>query len=467
MYPSSSPFTNKKSPKIVIIGAGLSGLTIAYRLHKKGLNVEVYEARNRVGGRVFTVNVMGHLAELGGQNILDGGKAKHTIALINQLRLETDAKRSIFHLNYCDHEKMIDLEELLKDHEFTSQNLKVKLEAIGQKAQNMQEVLKALFNEHPMLYKICRVMLSGYEGASVENLSPFYIETLYHLLLGGICSAHQNNGKEKSTYINHLMIKGGNGLLAESLARELPNRIHLNHRLLEVKKNSKGSYLLTFQKESHTTADILILTIPCPVYKDISISDEVIPRKRRLSIESIRYGTTTKILVPILPTHAKQGAYTNGRVVTFMNRDDYVVNLYYLCEHGRFSAETIKETFQIDLPFIQKIYAVAPSLHPVLAEDRSFSSYATPVGHSWPSDPFAGGSYSCVGAGQEESFTSTVEVGGEVVKTLFAPIDNSLLFAGEHTSILFDVGGTMEAAVESGERIARLVEQCAASHVQR
>lgn len=45
----------------------------------------------------------------------------------------------------------------------------------------------------------------------------------------------------------------------------------------------------------------------------------------------------------------------------------------------------------------------------------------------------------------------------EIVKPLFAPIDDRIYFAGEHASILFDVPGTMEAACESGERAARLI----------
>lgn len=41
--------------KILIIGAGLSGLLIAYRLKNKGFAIEIVEARNRVGGRIHTV----------------------------------------------------------------------------------------------------------------------------------------------------------------------------------------------------------------------------------------------------------------------------------------------------------------------------------------------------------------------------------------------------------------------------
>lgn len=42
-------------PKIAIIGAGLAGLASAYYLSKKGYDVEVFEARKRVGGRVHSV----------------------------------------------------------------------------------------------------------------------------------------------------------------------------------------------------------------------------------------------------------------------------------------------------------------------------------------------------------------------------------------------------------------------------
>src|SRR5215475_8387954 len=46
----------RKSPnrKVVIVGAGLAGLSAAYELKKLGYDVEVYEARHRVGGRAFS-----------------------------------------------------------------------------------------------------------------------------------------------------------------------------------------------------------------------------------------------------------------------------------------------------------------------------------------------------------------------------------------------------------------------------
>ena len=43
------------SVDVVVIGAGVAGLSAAVRLHQAGVNVKLLEARDRLGGRVFTV----------------------------------------------------------------------------------------------------------------------------------------------------------------------------------------------------------------------------------------------------------------------------------------------------------------------------------------------------------------------------------------------------------------------------
>lgn len=99
-----------------------------------------------------------------------------------------------------------------------------------------------------------------------------------------------------------------------------------------------------------------------------------------------------------------------------------------------------------------------PSLMPTLAKDMPYTIYEGPVGYSWPNDPYAKGSYSFIAAGQEEIFTAIQKEGREKVRTLFAPIDQKLYFIGEHTTILMEASGTMEAACESGNRAARMIQ---------
>lgn len=51
-----------RTTAVVILGGGLAGLNVARLLHSKGRAFELFEARERLGGRVFTVDHSGHLA---------------------------------------------------------------------------------------------------------------------------------------------------------------------------------------------------------------------------------------------------------------------------------------------------------------------------------------------------------------------------------------------------------------------
>ena len=61
--------TRMPSPElpVLIVGAGLAGLTCALRLHEAGIPVQVIEASDGVGGRVRTDEVEGFLLDRGFQ----------------------------------------------------------------------------------------------------------------------------------------------------------------------------------------------------------------------------------------------------------------------------------------------------------------------------------------------------------------------------------------------------------------
>lgn len=447
---------NKKL-NVVVIGAGIAGLTTAYRLHQAGIEVEVYEARNRVGGRILTASVCDHIAELGAKNIGDGGEAKNLLHLIKELGLEVVKGQVNLKHSYFNEGNLIPLQEILSQKHFQPESLKAQLKDLAQRSQNMREVLNGLFQEEDPLYKSIAVRLAAYEGGSIEELSSLYTETLYHMLLGGIAAAHQNKGEEN--YINLSSIEGGNALLPEKIATILHQRLHLNQPLKRISRD-RDSYVLTFQDHLQVKADILVLAMPCSVYEEINFEENILPVDRLKAIRNVRYGTNAKILVPFHPFPMKKVALINNRVIgSFFDIDCKTLTLYYTGAASHFSKETILQTYEQDRPMLEKEFGTIcpPLVTPVMAKDQNFSAYEGPVGYSWPNDPYAKGSYAYIASQQETVLTAITEEQGECVKTLFAPVDRKLYFAGEHTSILTEVPGTMEAACESGERTARLI----------
>src|ERR1041385_1426883 len=75
-----------KNP-VAIIGAGITGLTAAFYLKRKGIPVTVYEASGRVGGVIQSLRQDGFLAEFGPNTILE--TSPKIAALIRDAGLES------------------------------------------------------------------------------------------------------------------------------------------------------------------------------------------------------------------------------------------------------------------------------------------------------------------------------------------------------------------------------------------
>ena len=71
---------------VAIVGAGVAGLTAAYRLKRRGIRVVVYEASDRAGGVIMTERREGYLAELGPNSLMAGGGSLAEI--LSQLGLD-------------------------------------------------------------------------------------------------------------------------------------------------------------------------------------------------------------------------------------------------------------------------------------------------------------------------------------------------------------------------------------------
>ena len=81
------PLPTQADPDVVVIGAGLSGLRAATKLHASGVSVMVVEARDRVGGRLLTQEVAGSTLDLGAQ--WTGPTQDRIRALCTELGIQT------------------------------------------------------------------------------------------------------------------------------------------------------------------------------------------------------------------------------------------------------------------------------------------------------------------------------------------------------------------------------------------
>jgi monoamine oxidase len=84
-----SPRAGTQNLSIAIVGAGVAGLTAAHALTLCGFTVTVFEAADRIGGRVYTTSVLGQPTDLGASWI-HGGTANPLAALLNAPTLTTD-----------------------------------------------------------------------------------------------------------------------------------------------------------------------------------------------------------------------------------------------------------------------------------------------------------------------------------------------------------------------------------------
>jgi monoamine oxidase len=89
---SAGPAAAAGGPRIVVVGAGLAGLTAAYTLRNAGYSAMVFEANTRLGGRCWSYNhgefAQGQVAEHGGELIDQGHTASRQ--LVQGLGLDLD-----------------------------------------------------------------------------------------------------------------------------------------------------------------------------------------------------------------------------------------------------------------------------------------------------------------------------------------------------------------------------------------
>lgn len=435
------------APKISVVGAGLAGLTAAYRLEKMGHPVTVYEARGRLGGRVHTVSAGNSYTELGGQNFFDGGLAENITALTEELGIETlTCPINPAHAQYVYQGKAYSYFDVFRNFKkLPTESLYLSLKETAANAKNLNEILTIFSEEDDHFRFVAESRMRGYEGNDCKDLSNYYVDSFWKFFESGFEIAGLENLGEEIPWAMQ-SVKGGNKCLIDALASQLLHPVHTHFVLQKISSTQGGKIQLQFKNGQKMVTDIAILALPCSTLRDVEIEEGLIPEDQRHAIEILQYGTNAKILVPIqLNDLHVPGFSQTGLAATWFNQDHSIMTLYYGGAHGVFDSSNAKGIFEKEIPALKLLY---PKM--------SFSKEGSIVGMSWINEEFSKGSYSSWGVGQYEIFGELKEDDcGETVRKVFRSVNGNIFFAGEHTAL--EEPATMEGAVESGERAARMV----------
>jgi monoamine oxidase len=444
-----------KDPDVIVIGAGAAGLSASLALAKAGFSVIVLEARDRVGGRIFTVrdNRFHSPVELGAEFI--HGRPPEIWKLLKDRKIritEVDGD------NWCVQDGRIspcdffsEVDEILKGR---------------RRDQSFQDFLDeccSKSDDNPGLRR-AKEWATGYVSG-FNAADPAVVGV--HWLVKGMRAEKKIEG-DRIFRSQH-----GYADLSEIFLRQMkragvPIR---NNTVVKRVKWRRGTVEINAATPSGAatfSAPRLLITVPLGVLQAAAKENGAIrfiphlPEKKRSAIRKIAMGKVIRIILRFrerfweeLPRARKKGSKTLGGLSFLFSHDDWFPTWWtqspgkqpFLVGWAPFHcAERLSgqsESFVID----QGVHALhrltglgAQELEGLL--ERAYY-------HDWQNDPFSRGAY------------SYGRVGGDgAEQALATPIENTLFFAGEAT----DFGGhngTVHGAIASGHRAATQIVKAA------
>lgn len=451
--------------RVAIIGGGLSGLTIAYRLTRAGHAPMLFEAGNRLGGRVFTrynVNADGMFCELGGEFVDTPHKdlralcKELNVPLQSLMNEETGKELYYFNKKYHQAWELINEDgkgafvalaaRIAKDQVGLEENWEWTEKARQLDAMSLRVYLDTMRHLAPAwVMHLLEVAYTVEYGLETDQQSALNLI----LLLGtGTRKPFSVFGASDEAW----RIKGGSSRLPEALARTLEGKaqVRQNHALARLKRNG-AAVVCTFDT-GHGPLDAMfdrvILTLPFTALRRVEgLGTLGLSPLKLKAIHELGYGTNGKVILgtkekrwrrsAALPARSSGSFYTDLGIQCVWEasrgqpgRQGILIN--YLGGDAGMQApkERMEEAvgaLEIMVPGIGKTWDEGLRTH-----------------FFWAAHPRTHGSYACPMPGQ---YTTLLPVAGT------PEMDGMLLFAGEHTSAEFT--GYMNGAVQSANQVAR------------
>jgi len=452
----------ESTKRIIIIGAGLAGLSAAYELTQLGHDVTILEARSRPGGRVYTLRdafAEGVYAEAGATRIPNHHHFTLKYVRLFNLPLEPFEPanlRSVYHVRG----KRMEVTPGSKidwPYNLTAEERALGLNGLRQKVtgsmlSEIGDVTDPKWPSSELLKKYDHMNRSDFwrsRGASSEAVAL--------LSLGGIDDRvetwstlfmlrNQALNRERKEYFK---IKGGNDLLPKAFATRLSEKVQYNAQVVRMEQNTEQvRVIFAFAGQHHTlTADYLICTVPFSVQRNIESSPALSIEKQR-AIEQLSYLSGSKIFLQSKKRFWLEDGLSGFATTDLPIREVWnmthnqpgtrgILQAYPISLHSRnVTGMTENERINFALAQVELIYP------------RIRQHFEGGVTKCWDEDQWARGVSSYYKPGEFSSLLPYV-----------ARPEGRIYFAGEHTSIWID--GWMQGALESGNRVAREVNEAA------
>lgn len=410
--------------KIIIIGAGISGLAAAKKLKTAGFTVVVLESQEKIGGRLRTDRSIG-IAFDEGASWIHGPKGGNPItAIASQAGASTyltdDESLRIYDQSGKEYNTdLLDTEYDLFEAALTA------VRKAGTENQSFEAIFNSLYPEKGK-ERLWKYMLSAYlefdTGGDISNLSSKYFY-----------DDEEFSGAD-------VIITNGYDKVAEFLGKGLD--IKLNSRVTEINYAAEKPFV----KANGTTfeADYILVTVPLGVLKNKSIAfSPALPGEKTKAIENTQMGNVNKFLLvwkssfwDATTQYIGYTPETKGKFNYFMNVNKFLPssNALMTFAFGKYATQT--ETMS-DAQITTEIMSHLKSIY-----GNNISNPIQFLRTKWGSNINSFGSYSFATNGS----------GSVNFDTLSNAVSNKLFFAGEHTER--DYRGTVHGAYLSGIREA-------------
>jgi monoamine oxidase len=454
----------RSGPKVAIVGAGVAGLTCAYRLQQAGIASRVFEGNDRIGGRTWTLRdffAEGQIAEHGGEFISLGQNEVQRLARELGLSLVNVDKhepgRDLYYIDGA----VYPLEAARADYrQHVYGPIHAAMRAAGYPTTYDRST--------PAGRTLDQMSVSEWIAANV----PGGLDSRIGKLLSVTCVQEYGGdatvqsalnliyllGSEKRGRLNldgsieALHIVGGNDQLATQMAAALPaGTVATGTALAALRELADGTYRCTFASAGtrfEVVADAVCLAIPFTLLRRVDTRNVPFSALKRRAIERLPMGTNAKLHMQFERRLWNEQHTDGSSYVDLLYENSWDVSAAQAGREGILVGYPGGRRGVLDAPahgaapakLVGEYLSAFEHLYPGLSALWTGAAWLD----VWAHDPWHFGSYSYYGVGD---YTSFAGIEGTRERNVF--------FAGEQTSYEFQ--GYINGAVVSGERAARQI----------